>query len=599
MPLDNKYLAKMRALNGGSGGTSTPTWDNILNKPDVVLSVNGSTPDAAGNVEVQGGGVTSWNDLTDKPFYEETSVVEVLPETTYVSDPDVNSGEMGGASVGLEVGKTYIVNWNGVEYTCVGVLFEANGVVLGNLGGIDSENAENTGEPFVMLDMPDYGAMQIVPLDGLTSVTVSISGWSTTIKTLDPKYIKDMYYEEEGGVTTILEETSVTCEGGNPGVLETVLPFEDGKTYTTVWNGVSFESPCVGVTDDGEEMYVIGNVAALGIGTTGADCPFVIASLPTEGGTAVFAFEGDGTYTISITGSDTTIHKIDNKYIDAEWMAKPIVTENAEIIAETTVSGKDVVIGSGADEAMKAAKYTVVFDGVEYQCAVYSAKLGDVYLFKYMGNGALADIALPNANGEPFLLFWYYDTSPDVDGLLFCNCADTESHTISIFGQAFDYPVLPEHYLPSSLSERRVVIESEGAAAVSAAEAALLEGKEAYYGSMDSRVLSAETSMNDPNYPAMVYMQSGADVTFGMHNMYILLPKGCLSDDRSAVVPVGTYQLFPRLDHNGKMAADNLPDTVVQNGDTELILTSSTEGSTKQFKITVDDSGTITATEVT
>ena len=39
--------------------------------------------------------------------------------------------------------------------------------------------------------------------------------------------------------------------------------------------------------------------------------------------------------------------------------------------------------------------------------------------------------------------------------------------------------------------------------------------------------------------------------------------------------------------------------TVIANGDTEIILTSSTTGSTKKFKITVDDSGAISATEVT
>ena len=34
------------------------------------------------------------------------------------------------------------------------------------------------------------------------------------------------------------------------------------------------------------------------------------------------------------------------------------------------------------------------------------------------------------------------------------------------------------------------------------------------------------------------------------------------------------------------------------NGDKAIILTSSTPNSTKQFKITVDDSGTISATEI-
>ena len=37
----------------------------------------------------------------------------------------------------------------------------------------------------------------------------------------------------------------------------------------------------------------------------------------------------------------------------------------------------------------------------------------------------------------------------------------------------------------------------------------------------------------------------------------------------------------------------------IANGDKAIILTSSTANSTKQFKITVDDSGTLSATEVT
>ena len=37
----------------------------------------------------------------------------------------------------------------------------------------------------------------------------------------------------------------------------------------------------------------------------------------------------------------------------------------------------------------------------------------------------------------------------------------------------------------------------------------------------------------------------------------------------------------------------------IANGDKAIILTSSTAGSTKKFKITVDDTGTLSATEVT
>lgn len=49
----------------------------------------------------------------------------------------------------------------------------------------------------------------------------------------------------------------------------------------------------------------------------------------------------------------------------------------------------------------------------------------------------------------------------------------------------------------------------------------------------------------------------------------------------------------------GGTAQDDGSQSVVANGDKEFILASSTEGSTKKFKITVDDSGTLTATEIT
>lgn len=48
----------------------------------------------------------------------------------------------------------------------------------------------------------------------------------------------------------------------------------------------------------------------------------------------------------------------------------------------------------------------------------------------------------------------------------------------------------------------------------------------------------------------------------------------------------------------GGTAQDQGSQTVVANGDKELILKSSTANSTKKFKITVDDSGALTATEI-
>lgn len=58
------------------------------------------------------------------------------------------------------------------------------------------------------------------------------------------------------------------------------------------------------------------------------------------------------------------------------------------------------------------------------------------------------------------------------------------------------------------------------------------------------------------------------------------------------------YPLTDSTENKTTLKPECLPDCVVQNGDKEMIIASSTEGSTKKFRITVDDTGTITATEV-
>jgi hypothetical protein len=48
----------------------------------------------------------------------------------------------------------------------------------------------------------------------------------------------------------------------------------------------------------------------------------------------------------------------------------------------------------------------------------------------------------------------------------------------------------------------------------------------------------------------------------------------------------------------GTSQDDENATKLVANGDKEIILTSSTKGSTKQFKLTINDEGVLTATEI-
>lgn len=91
------------------------------------------------------------------------------------------------------------------------------------------------------------------------------------------------------------------------------------------------------------------------------------------------------------------------------------------------------------------------------------------------------------------------------------------------------------------------------------------------------------------------------DFTFSSDDFTIAFPKAGLyaNLDLAPIDFALTVNGYDGFEMAEKIDPAYLPDNVVQNGDTELILKSSTSGSTKQFKITVDDSGTLTATEYT
>ena len=87
-----------------------------------------------------------------------------------------------------------------------------------------------------------------------------------------------------------------------------------------------------------------------------------------------------------------------------------------------------------------------------------------------------------------------------------------------------------------------------------------------------------------------------------------------MSDEERESLLIPTEKLFSNLPHIINIYEANItkidekyiPDTIARISDieavtspkTEFILNSSTEGSTKQFKITVDDNGVISATEI-
>ena len=131
------------------------------------------------------GGVTSWNDLTDRPFGEEQGLVEVLPEITVALD----GGNGFLATIPpLVIGENYTVNWNGTKYSCVAQDMSAVALGAVAIGNLKDFGVADTGEPFVIAVFPGENT-SLFSFEGLSAVTVSIVGNGNVIKTLDPKFL--------------------------------------------------------------------------------------------------------------------------------------------------------------------------------------------------------------------------------------------------------------------------------------------------------------------------------------------------------------------------------------------------------------------------
>lgn len=236
------------------------------------------------------GGASSWNDLTDKPFYEEEGgLTELLPETTPEYD------ESGGqffimAAPELVDGETYMVNWNGTEYQtkCVDItdILGISCFVLGDLGTLSGgEVGEVTGEPFVIEVVPTEGVTVAMPLDGSTTLTISIVGsGGTVIHKLDNKYLDLAWLPTMKNVLSeVFPETSGTKSATiNAIEISEPLHLEAGKTYTVTWNGVDYECEAFAVAFNGYNLTGLGDLSSSFSDAPASEAPFGFLEYPEE-----------------------------------------------------------------------------------------------------------------------------------------------------------------------------------------------------------------------------------------------------------------------------------------------------------------------------
>lgn len=445
-PLDKKYLP-----------------DDI----GAVKTVNGQEPDENGNVQVETSSQSDWNAAEGEPghvlnrtHWEENSLVEVLPELKFTSY--AGNGTTLKTPLGLTPGKTYIVNWNGAEYSCKAftVSFTAdNGdtytsTVIGDYS-ISDTSATATGEPFCISEHDQAELIEAFAVavyikvrdDTIHDCIVSIYEETETIHKLAGKYLPNgvPYFEGGGEPVELLPPTKLEGEDG-----EFIVPADagivlvDGGTYVVNWNGTEYTCTAQFFEMNGESGIIMGNIGlAMGGEDTGE--PFVILyaeSLAAMGASLnVIGLDGAAEVTLGLTGSPPLkIHKLDNRCLDLAWLptAKKVETEVMEETTFTADSDKNTPLNRSILPI--GTNVTVIFDDVRYECTVTELSPPGWVTF---GNLAIngADEA-PNT-GEPFLFYNLFESGPYA-----IQFADEGSHTVSVYVTESTINKIPSDFLP-------------------------------------------------------------------------------------------------------------------------------------------------------
>ena len=330
--------------------------------------------------------------VKNRPFYTGDTTETVLVEERTIAFEDNHGIYISEfpSTVEVTAGETYKVSWDGTIYECTCVNYN-DLLVIGNLS-IVGEGADS-GEPFIMVAVNGRG-ITVGTADTASSHTISISGRTTQIVKIDPKYLfqpdwnqndetapdyvknRPFYtgYTEE---KTLIKESTVMFKANGDryrGSLRSTFTPIVGETYKVSWDGTAYESVCL----NAQGGIGIGNLSIVGVGSNTGE-PFLI-----EVGNQIYIYTLDtaSSHVISISGRTTQVVKIDEKYLPDTVATKSYVdvVESTANNAQSTANNAQSTANSALStaNAAKTAADNAKIDPVSYNyCASLFSKKGE------------------------------------------------------------------------------------------------------------------------------------------------------------------------------------------------------------------------------
>lgn len=241
-------------------------------------AIDGSGSDAGIQPDYNQNDSTAADYIKNRPFYEEIKEEPLLEQTfSTMNASGVNIWATQDSVIQLTEGDTVKVIFNGVEYTetvklGMGILFIGNSALAGL--------SPNTGEPFVIANIY-FPAGLVNPVAG-TSIATAVAQTNATIKvyksedilkTIDPKYIKDMYYSTE---TFVPFMNFKVISGDINTIGSTMIVQYNGKEYTetvkdAAESGSSKHKPYIGFKLEEGVVITEEHPFSYGVNLLGAD----------------------------------------------------------------------------------------------------------------------------------------------------------------------------------------------------------------------------------------------------------------------------------------------------------------------------------------
>ena len=306
---------------------------------------------------------------------------------------------------------------------------------------------------------------------------------------------------------------------------------------------------------------------------------------------------------------------------------RPFYTDDhveTEIIPETTVTFSEMeglmsAVWPESFDLVDGQTYTISWDGTDYACTGILLNGAAPVL------GNLGIIGLGVDTGEPFVFM-------NQGQWLVGSTENATEHIISISGMATQVVKIDEKYLP----KYSVLYDGTPSDWSNAKKQQMyddfISGKLVLYNYFDKAIgvvlsvsYSRAVGLNFVFFEGYHYLRSFVGNAFSnpidlteyginslingqINNLTRWKLYGASSSEVSVGDLLSMYVAFDSTTNKACISTTTKSDgsttisensTIVTNGDSDIVLSSSTSGSTKKFKITVDDSGTISATEVT